>query len=369
MRRLLLALLLPLAACDAADPCAAGCAGGDEVVAGVNLTRLFDAPVTGAERDAVAAAWAARDDDASNPATRPVLEEVVRTTDATDAELVVLAAFPPDATLPRDTLFVAAVRRPRHNPGDVRRRPLLLVLPDGPADARTLPDQAALSELWTDEVVMATVAPRGEALLAGGRTFGASVAPGEAYLTDADDARTLLAALPALEPFVDASRLAAVGHGRGGTAALALAARRVPSLGLAASLGAPTSFVTFGVRDDARAFLTSGAPRSQIPALPEVLAATVGAVRDGTATLGEARFGLLVRSPGAFVTPPPLLVAAHGVLDTVVPVDQLGGLAGVVGQPDAIVLRLDEATHESVVQHSEVVSLVTARARLAFGWP
>jgi|GEM_PF-4862964 len=369
MRRLLLVLLLPIAACDAGGPCDDGCTAGDEVVAGVNLTQLFDAPVTAAERDAVAAAWAARDAAASAPALRPVLEEVTRTVGPDGAEIVVLAAFARGATGARDTLFVAATRLPLRAPGDVRRRPLVVVLPEGPSDAGTLPTQAALTDSRADEVVMATVAPRGATLSAGERTFGTGVAPGEPYLTDTDDARTLLAALPDLELLADATRLGVVGHGRGGTAALALAARRVPSLGLAVALGAPTSFVTAGVRDDARAFLTSGAPRSTIPALTALLAATVGAVQSGTATLDEARADLLVRSPGAFVRPPPLLVVAHGDLDTVVPVSQLGGLTEIAGEPDAVVLRLPEATHETVQTHPEVVSLVTARARVAFGWP
>ncbi len=372
MRRLLLALVLPLAACDAADPCASGCSSADEIVDGVNLTRLFSPAVTADERAAVAASWAARDAAATATALRPRLEPVAQATDATGAGLTVWAAFPRSGA--RETLFVAAVREPRRTAGDVRARPLFLVLPDvpvegGSVDAGALPLQWPLADAWADEVVMATVAPRGTTLLAGGRAFGAGVAVGDAYLTDVSDALTLATADTTLSPMADLTRLGVSGHGRGGTTALAMAARRLPGLGLAVSTGTPTSFVTAGVRDEARRWLADAVLRWRIPALPDVLAATVGAVRSGAVAPADARLALLERSPGPFVVPPPFVVAAHGVLDSAVPSEQLSGLTAIREQPDAVALLLDEIDHDGIVRHPEVVELATARARTAFGWP
>lgn len=363
---LLLAGALLAAACSEAPPSGCetgGACGGDEVVAGVNLTRLFDAPVTADERDAVRAVWAARTAAATAPQLRPVLVQTASGTDATGATVTVFAAFARDAPEPRDTLFVAAVRQPRRPAGDVQRLPGVFVFPDAlvAADASTIPSQVPLTADLVDEVVMVLVAPRGQALRVGGRTFGAGLPPGDPYLTDADDAQTLLAQSGLLNQRFDETRVMATGLGRGGTTALLLAARRAP-VAFVVSLGAPTSFVSPDVRRDARALLTGGGV-SPLPAVGDVLAATAVAVRDGTRSLAEARLDLLSRSPGPFVTAPPPVVAAHGALDAVVPVAQLGGLVAAGQNPDVLALRVDKADHGSITRSEAVVSTVSAQAR------
>ncbi len=369
---LLAVAALLASACSEGPPsgCETDC-GGDEVVEGVNLTRLFDAPLTADDRDAVRAIWAARTAAATDPQRRPVLDSVATGTDATGATVTVFAAFARDAPAPRDTLFAVAVREPLRPAGDVQRLPGVVVFPDTPAvaDAWTLPSQVPITTDLVDEVVLVLVAPRGHALRLGTRTFGAGTAPGEPYLTDADDAQTVLSYSATLYSYLDATRVMATGLGRGGTTALLLAARgatgRAP-VAFVVSLGAPTSFVVPDVRRDARALLTSGA-LSPLPAVADVLAATVGAVRSGTRSLAEARLDLLTRSPGPFVTAPPPVIAAHGALDALVPIAQLGGLVAAGQDPDVLALRVEEADHGSITRSESVVSTVSARAREVLG--
>jgi hypothetical protein len=362
---LLAVAALLASACSEGPPsgCETDC-GGDQIVQGVNLTRLFDAPLTAAERDAVRAVWAARTAAATDPMRRPVLSQVALGVDATGAQVIVFAAFSRgDAA--RETLFVAAVRQPRRPAGDVQRLPGVFVFPDTPAvaDAATLPQQVPLSTDLVDEVVMVLVAPRGHALRLGGRTFGAGTAPGEPYLTDADDAQTVLSYGAALYEYFDEKYVMATGLGRGGTTALLLAARDAP-VDFVVSLGAPTSFVVPDVRRAARAFLTGGIA-SSLPAVADVLAATVAPVRDGTRPLADARLDLLMRSPGPFVTAPPPVIAAHGVLDNLVPISQLGGLAAAAQDPEVLTLRIEEADHGTIAQR--VVPTVSVRARQVLG--
>ena len=371
MLRLPLALLaaaLVASACADAPPnsgCTPETPCGDDIVAGVNLTRLLAEP-TGGERDAVRARWAAR----TAAATGAGAPEVVLVTTATTpggVEVRVLAGR--DRTT-GDTLFVAAVRRPRRDAGDTRRRPVLLVLPETPGTviADDLPLQTGLAEALYDEVVMVGLAYRGQSVSVGVRQFGSEGAD-VPYVTDVDDAQTLLAAVGALEPLADASRRAAVGLGRGGTAALGLRARgTVP---LAISFGAPTSWYVPSVSRGIRAALLGTAPVAP-PDFPAVFAAAVQPLRDGQIALEEARLRLLERSPAPFLRPASTaatvvsVVAAHGQLDAVVDIDHTGPLLEVLANT-GLVLQVDGATHTGVRAEAQVVSTVSAAVQDRLG--
>ena len=363
MRRLLFfALPLALAACDSPSTCdGPGCGGGppqDDIVAGVNLTRLF-ATATPAELAAVRAEWSSRD------ATRAGRYTVALVDTLTGEDGAPLHVYEGRDAASGAVLFHGVVRLPIRAPGDVRRRPLVLVLPDG--DEGTGPDLLeALPILPTEreEYAYAVLAYRGEPLRAGGQTFGSS-APPRPYDLDTDDAHAFVDAVRVREPEVFPDRVAVIGFGRGGTVAL-LAVERAHPFDLAVSLGAPTSFFLSSVRFPSRQWLLGQGP-IRLPAFPTVAAQVLGPLRDSAITYDQARLDLLRRSPAPFVTPPPFLILAHGVLDNVVPVEHGRAVRGILGTGEGVYLEREEDDHTSISFSSEVVLLVSTELRERLG--
>ncbi len=362
LRFAIVALVFTLAGCDSqCERSGLGCGttGGDDdpVVAGVHVDSLF-APPTGAEIAAVEAAWA-------TPPDEPAALRLAATLDLGDRETVrVVEGVAPGAPVP---LFVGAIRQPPREAGDARTRPLLLVLGDGPdADVSALIRDLAIREDLKDEVVMLFLAYRGGTLRVGDRSFS-SAAPPSVYDGDAEDALTLVSGLDDVGDLVgvDPSRLAVVGHGRGGNVALLMAARAkargqtVPQYVL--SLAAPTSFFTPRVAALARDYLMGQSP-DDLPGLQSVLDATAGRVQSGAATIREARIGLLRRSAAPFYGPgrrfvPPFVFAAYGVNDLLVPLEQARALDFLTGRPEqGLYIELEDATHTSIQSDGEVLS-------------
>src|SRR5687768_4939539 len=116
------ALALLLAACDSSGVDGPPVPLPDEIVDGVNLTELFAAP-SNTERDAVRAEWAARDVDRDDRYEYAALPPV-RVADGSD--LIVYTGTAPGTG---EVIHHGVVRLPPRLPGDVERRPVVLVLP------------------------------------------------------------------------------------------------------------------------------------------------------------------------------------------------------------------------------------------------
>ena len=329
--------------------------GERTVVAGVDLDSLFARP-TGAEIEAVLAEWRSGPDRDSATVLREVAffdlggRETVRVVEG------VRAGGP---------VFVGAVRQPPRAPGDVAQRPVLLVLGDDPdADVQALIRDLALPDRLKDEVAMVFLAYRGGALRVGGRSFR-SPAPADPYRADGEDAWSLVTGLGQLggDPALNPGRLAAIGHGRGGAVALLQAARAkargrgVPSYVM--SLAAPTSFFTPLSRRSTRAFLEGGRVGS-LPGVEGVARASAGRVRDGDATIQEARLALLRRSPAFFfapprLPPPPFIFAAYGENDIVVPIEDARAL-DYLSSERGLYLEAEDANHDTIQRNAQVLS-------------
>ncbi len=332
--------------------------GERTVVAGVDLDSLFARP-TGAEIEAVLAEWRGSPVPDSAVALR---EEAILSLGNRETVRVVRGV----RRVSQASVFVGAIRQPPRAAGDATRRPVLLVLGDDPdADVESLIRDLALPERLKDEVAMVFLAYRGGALRVGGQRFTAS-APADPYRADGEDAWALVTGLSALggDPALDPTRLAIVGHGRGGTVALLQAARAkargrgVPSY--VQSLAAPASFFTPNSRLATRLTL-EGRPPGSLPAIAGVIRATAERVRDGAATVGQARLGLLRRSPAFFfvpprLPPPPVVLAAYGTNDFVVPIEEGEALDFLTGQPErGLYVEIEGATHASIQRDPEVL--------------
>ncbi len=354
--------LVSLAGCDSQCErsglnCGAGVDADPPVVAGVNVDSLF-APPTGQEIAAVRAEWARAPDSSASL-------RLVATLDLGDRETVrVVEGVAPGVEGP---LFVGAIRQPPREVGDARSRPLLLVLGDD-TDA-SVPDlvrDLGIRETLKDEVVMVFLAYRGGTLHVGDQAYSSS-APADIYDGDADDALALITHLDdvGILAGVDRSRLAVVGHGRGGNVALLMAMRAkarergVPQYVL--SLAAPTSFFTPRVQSLARFYLEDR-PSGIIPGLQAVFDATAGRVQSGELTIPEARLALLRRSAAPFYGPnrlftPPFVFAAYAENDVAVPIEEARALDFLTGQPSqALYLELDDANHDTVQRDPDVIS-------------
>lgn len=347
---------LAVAACDSGENDPPDDPPGDEVVAGVNLTQLF-APPTDAEEDAVRATFAARD------AARASLYDVTLEDDALTADDgAELHVYAVRESASGDVLAYGAVRLPDVPSSDVRQRPVLLVLPeDGPVDAEAAIAALPFASSLREDYVYAVVAYRGQALTAGRREFTSPADPAAAYDLDTDDALALLDAVRTSEDLVEREEVGVFGYGRGGGVALLVESR--PStqalLDLVVELAGPTDFFLQSVRDDTRAYLTNGST-GRLPAFGDVATTVLAPLRDGGLTPSEARLALLRRSPRYFTAPPPFIVAAHGLLDSVVPVGHGDVLDTVQGTPGGLYLRQEEASHSTLLTDQEVVSTVTS---------
>lgn len=360
MTRFLLALCLLVAAgCDSQDPCdAAACPPSSPppalptVVDGVDLAALFAAP-TDDERDALAQ----RLGDAPSvdaPAVVSVAMTVLRT--APDATRFVHMKL-------RDGSGETLAHGLARIPAGSGLLPTILLLPDAPGDiseARFLTGSEVLG--IGAETVQIVLAFRGATLTtqdADGQTvrFTSAAAP-QPYRTDVADVLALTARLGA-ETRTDRARVAAVGIGRGGTAAL-LAAEYAPGRFKAVgSLSAPTSLFDATVLADARRLLQSGSA-STLPS-SAALFAPVLALRDGLIDLAEARLRLLELSPVARGDRLPALLAIHATPDQVVPVSHLDRLDEATRTPGAPLrrfARIENVPHQDLDTDSQVRSAV-----------
>ncbi|MGB5354625.1 MAG: hypothetical protein WBN32_13510, partial [Woeseia sp.] len=283
----------------------------DSIVAGVNLNRLFAAP-TGNERIAVRSDWSARD------LQLPARYNFTREPDLTGPdgeELHVYAGREPGSGA---VFFYGLVRLPIRNPGDVRTRATLLVLPDGEAGTSdhalrvgSLPFGTEIHE----EFVYVTMAYRGETLRAGGETFTPDTTPW-AYDLEVDDALALIDHVVGAEILADAGRIGVLGVGRGGGVGL-LAEFRTNDFDIVIDIAGPANFFASSFRSKTEGVLTHGMTGS-FPGLQSIADRVLFPLRDGDITMAEARLALLRRSPSHFVGPPPFIFVAHGGQDFVV---------------------------------------------------
>ena len=329
---LLFVLALALAACDGSGPQPdppPPPPASDEIVGGVNLTRLFASPSRD-ERSAVRDTWAARE--AQRP-ERYAYAEVARGAGAGEATLVV---FEGRLLLETGQTVVhhAVARLPSRPAGDARPLPVLFLSPR----ERETSDAAFFTTNDTprlrDDVVQILVGWRGGSIRVLNQTFSAPV-PELPYDADADDAlaaQEALALSPDLPFTVDFERSAWAGRGRGGTVALLAVARSGrPSAVL--TWAAPTSLFLSSVRADVRrALRTTSTPR--FPGLGSVYRDHIFPIRADSARLASARRELLLRSPLYFsdTLPPTLLV--HSQLDSVVPFEQAAELSARLSDPE-----------------------------------
>lgn len=289
----------------------------DEVVAGVNLTRLF----ADATADEIRTASGRRP---SSPTAGTV--EVTDLPDTTDGARWLLLTLQSGSEAVVQAL--ARVPGPRSS---VTRLPVIVVLTDG-EDGASADDGLASGPYATlaERTVQVVVAYRGESLQVGDSTF-ASALEADPYRADVAD---LLALLPALDqiPRADPGRLGVVGLGRGGTVAL-LAAQATTAIDAVVTLGAPTDLLGASFRDDVRTLLRGRAPSTPYPAL-DALAAPAVSLRDGAIDLAEARLQLLSLSPAYDGDALPAVFALHAERDDVVGDDQLTRLdAAMVSAP------------------------------------
>ena len=329
---LLFVLALALAACDGSDPKPDPPLplppAGDEIVNGVNLTRLFASPSRD-ERSAVRDTWAARE--AQQP-ERYAYAEVARGASG-EATLVVF-----EGRLLSETgeavVHHAVARLPSRPAGDARSLPVLFLSPK----ERATSDAAFFTTTDTprlrDDVVQILVAWRGGSIRALGQTFSAP-APERPYDADADDALAAQAALalsPDLPFTVDFERSAWAGRGRGGTVAL-LAAARSGQPDAVVTWAAPTGFLLPSVYGDVERALRGGDP-TDLPGFDPLYREAIFPIRDSDARLAEARRELLLRSPLYFsdTLPPTLLI--HSPLDSVVPFEHATELSARLPDPE-----------------------------------
>ncbi|MDX1418440.1 MAG: hypothetical protein R3181_00620 [Rubricoccaceae bacterium] len=356
-----------LAACDAGDPDPGPFVPpADEVVAGVNLDALFQAPTPG-EQDATRAAFAQRDRALAGAYRFELVEERAG---LDGAELLVYRARDAESGT---VLFHGVVRLPLRATGDGRARPLVLVLDDGTDGASadlltsdTLPVQASLR----DDLVLALLAYRGEPLEAGGARYDSEAAPSP-YDRDVDDALAFLTFARGLgvdvEFLVDGARLGVIGLGRGGGTALLTEARGGPYT-LVVDLAGPTDLFLGTFRTRVRDLLR-GEGGGRFPGIDALADAIVFPLRDSALTLEEARLALLARSARYFTAPPPFIAAVHGEFDGVVPVEH--GRVLDLRDPDqggasAVYLELPDADHTSILRQGKTINLVSTLLRDRF---
>ena len=342
----LVALSLSVAACDSGGepgPSAPPPPAEDEVVAGVNLTRLFARP-TAAERDSVALIRQTR---AADRDERYAYTEVGSGEDADGASLVVFEGrLVQEAGSP--VAHHALLRLPPRTPGEVRSLPLTVVSPRFP-DASVADLLIGETELvLSEDAAQLLLTLRGGTLRALGRTFR-SDASGLPYDADAEDALAALGALLApgtLPVEVDASRLAWVGFGRGGTVAL-LGAAQEGQVDAVVSWAAPTSFFLPNVSDEVERALRGGDP-SDLPAFDPLYRELIFPIRGDSAALAQAREGLLLRSPlyVAGSLPPTLLV--HSPQDRTVDFGHAQELSRLLDPPPPFNLALFSFSNEQI---------------------
>ncbi|NNF57839.1 MAG: prolyl oligopeptidase family serine peptidase [Rhodothermaceae bacterium] len=348
-------LVVTLAACDSSltEPPPPLPPGGDEIVEGVNLTRLFATP-SAEEHDAVRAEWATRD---ANRSGRYRYTIEATGMDSDGAALTVLAGR--DAAT-KAVLHYGLVRVPGHA-GEVFSLPTLLLCPEGLATA-TESDllRDASYGFVRDGSVQVLMTYRGGTLSALGQTFASAAEP-DAYDRDVDDALALIDAVLAQISRTDANRMGAYGFGRGGAVAL-VAGIRDERIRAVADLAGPSDFLSEPFRDEARKLLRG--QNSAFPADASLAEQLFIPLREGTLTFEAARIALLRRSARPFALDLPANLIVHGTSDFTVPITFSRLLAQTIlglrpdGAP-SVFLEVD-ASHTDLLTLSEAQQAVGA---------
>lgn len=293
---------LALAACgDATGP-------DPRVIEGVDVDALF-APATPAEREAVAAEWAARE-----PHAEEVREELSLTSN--------LAGEP--ATL---RVLSHVVDGHRHyglvwgaDGAPAASLPVLVYAHggDGGVDAEELLAVAGL--LGADAAAFVYVAPsfRSEPLSVGRTTFR-SEGPASPWDRDVDDALALLEAVLETIPAADPERVGVLGLSRGGGVALLMGIRD-PRVRRVVEFFGPTDFFDDYVRD-----IFEEALRGEVRDLPGLRVLNerfIQPLRRGELSTAEVRREMVRRSAVLFADRLPATQLHHGTADQQVDVSQ-----------------------------------------------
>lgn len=359
----LLAFALCVAGCDTATVSCPGdpmCPGVPPValpdtVAGVPLAALF-APPTDAERAEVAR----RVDRAPATAVRVASVALVPLRTDPDATRFVRLDL---LSAGGETLAYALARIPAVDGGDGGRLRTVVWLPEAPGDVSEDAFLTGMDARGLDrQAVQIVLAFRGATLTArsaSGETVAfTSPAAAEPYRTEVADLLALTERLGDV-PRADPSRLAAIGIGRGGTAALLAAERATGRFGVVAPIGAPTSLFDATFRAGVTRLLTGGT-RSRLPS-SDVLVAPVLTLRSGAIGLAEARLRLLELSPVALAARLPAVIGVYADPDDVVPPSHLDRLAdegdGTMEAPRRF-RRLDNTLHSELASSSEARMIV-----------
>lgn len=311
LRALALAMLPALAGCDLLGP------GGDHIVAGVNLTRLY-APPTAAEVRAVLEEWGARDPEA-------VDARIVAETTVDGARVVIVRHTMMD--LDGSPFFHYGTVR---IPVGASEAPVLVYLNggDGGFDLGDELDVLARYPTVFSEAVQVIPVYRSEAIrtasVAGlGPTYRAGGAESP-WDYDVDDALALTeAALQLFDAETDAMRIGALGFSRGAGVALLMAARDgrtkvVTEISGPTNLFEPSSQSRTAtlLEGDEDALRAVGARYT----LEHVLRPLAPDGRyDPDADYAKARLEVVRRSPALFTSRLPALQVHHHRLDDVVP--------------------------------------------------
>ena len=318
----LLALTLALPACDGGG----GGVSTDQVLFGVNYTRLF-APATPAEARAVRNDWAARNTRSSDAAV--VASAVI------DGATVSVVRHTVTAGARTSTHF-GVVRVP----ANASNLPVLVVHHGGDNGfsinagtsntgviqfAQVFPQLAASTvqvfPVYRSETIVTTGYPG----LGGPYTATGDESPWD---YDVDDAIALLDAVQGLTDFavsVDDNRAAAIGFSRGGNTA-ALQAIRDPAVTALVDYYGPTDFFNDGAQSLATGVLTGNAGALGLPGAQFLFDNVLNPLRnaDGTpnpsADYAGARLEVVRRSASVFKTTLPNTQLHHHRLDAVVPV-------------------------------------------------
>ncbi|MEM6326512.1 MAG: hypothetical protein AAF791_05285 [Bacteroidota bacterium] len=310
---LLAVLILALAACDdvvITDPCVENPAScqppGPEIIGGVNVSVLLSPPSL-SDLERARALW-------TEGAPSGYVANVAEETDGSDgARLYLLEVRDAGA----DSLVTFAIAR---RPGTIGLPPAVPVVLVAPADDVIGTDDfltRAADEPLSSQWIQVVAVPRGGRVTFDGTTRQAP-GPPSPYLFDAADA---IGALTSAQNAVPGARgrAAAVGFGRGGTAAL-FASIREPSIRAVSSLAAPSDLFVGDLPDAIRAILGGRSPSSAIPAFGTIASDVLLPLQRGDITMEEARAGLFARSPAYFLDTIAPTVAFHGQEDGVVEV-------------------------------------------------
>ncbi len=310
-----------------------GCSGsstssGDEdhIVAGVNLTELFQLP-TAAEREDVLDDWTSRTHAAVEVST---VSQTSVSLGGTASTLRIVSH-----SVGANTHFGAVLSPDNAGSGTL---PVVVYLHGGD-------DGVDVSELLTvlpialgssqDDYVYLVPSFRAEELRYSGVTY-TSTGQASPWDRDVDDVLSLIDAALTIVPAADPERVGVVGFSRGACVAM-IAGIRDPRIDLVIEFFGPTDFFS-PWSEDIFADALDGSLRD-LPGLSTLNEDIIQPLKNGGLSNASARLEMLRRSPVYFVDMLPPTQAHHGTVDNVVPVTEAELLraaftAGGLSSPD-----------------------------------